>query len=85
MLAERGVTVSYEAVRQWCLKFGPAFAKKIQHRRGRPGDTWHLDEVFVRMGGERYYLWRAVDQDGEALDILVQKRRNTRAGTVKLS
>jgi len=79
MLAERGVTVSYEAVRQWCLKFGSTFAKKLRHRRGRPGDTWYLDEMFITMGGARYYLWRAVDQDGETLDILVQKRRNTRA------
>ena len=79
MLAERGVIVSYEAVRQWCLKFGQTFAKKLRQRRGRPGDTWHLDEVFIRIGGERYYLWRAVDQDGDVLDILVQKRRNARA------
>ncbi len=79
LLAERGVTVSYEAVRQWCLKFGATFAKKLRHRRGRPGDTWYLDEMFITMGGKRYYLWRAVDQDGETLDILVQTRRNTRA------
>ncbi len=79
LLAERGVIVSYEAVRQWCLKFGQAFAKKLRHRRGRPGDTWHLDEMFIRIRGERYYLWRAVDQDGQTLDILVQKRRNTHA------
>ena len=79
LLAERGVTVSYEAVRLWCLKFGQAFAKKLRHRRGRPGDTWHLDELFIRIRGERYYLWRAVDQDGDTLDILVQKRRNTKA------
>ncbi len=79
MLAERGVIVSYEAVRLWCLKFGQAFAKKLRHRRGRPGDTWYLDEMFILMGGKRYYLWRAVDQDGETLDLLVQKRRNTRA------
>ena len=79
LLAERGVTVSYEAVRQWCLKFGSTFAKRLRHRRGRPGDTWHLDEMFIRIRGERYYLWRAVDQDGETLDILVQKRRNTHA------
>ena len=79
LLAERGVTVSYEAVRQWCLKFGHAFAKRLRHRRGRPGDTWHLDELFIRIRGERYYLWRAVDQDGQTLDILVQKRRNTGA------
>ncbi len=79
LLAERGVTVSYEAVRQWCLKFGSTFAKRLRHRRGRPGDTWHLDEMFIRIRGERYYLWRAVDQDGQTLDILVQKRRNTHA------
>ena len=79
LLAERGVTVSYEAVRQWCLKFGSTFAKKLRHRRGRPGDTWHLDELFIRIRGERYYLGGAVDQDGETLDILVQKRRDTKA------
>ena len=79
LLAERGVIVSYEAVRQWCLKFGQTFARKLRHRRGRPGDTWHLDELFIRIRGERYYLWRAVDQDGQVLDILVQKRRNTKA------
>ena len=55
MLAERGVIVSYEAVRQWCLKFGQTFAKKLRQRRGQCGDTWYLDEVFIRMGGERYY------------------------------
>ncbi len=79
LLAERGVTVSYEAVRQWCLKFGQAFAKKLRHRRSQPGDTWLLDEMFIRMRGARYYLWRAVDHDGDPLDILVQKRRNTGA------
>ena len=79
LLAERGVTVSYEAVRLWCLKFGQAFAKKLRHRRGRPSDTWHLDESFIRIRGKRYYLWRAVDQDGQTLDILVQKRCNTGA------
>jgi len=79
LLAERGVIVSYEAVRLWCLKFGQAFAKKLRHRRSQPGDTWHLDEMFIRIRGERYYLWRAVDQDGQTLDILVQKRRNTAA------
>src|SRR5262249_41060197 len=61
------------------LKFGQAFARKLRHRQGRPGDTWYMDEMVVTIGGERHYLWRAVDQDGEILDILVQKRRNTRA------
>jgi len=79
LLAEREVTVSYEAVRLWCLKFGQAFANKLRHRRGRLGDTWHLDEMFVSIRGQRHYLWRAVDQDGQVLDILVQKRRDQRA------
>jgi len=79
LLAERGITVTYETIRQWCLTFGPEFAKSLRHRRGRPGDTWFLDEVFVRIGGRLRYLWRAVDQDGEVLDILVQEHRNTRA------
>ena len=79
LLAAHGVIVSYEAVRQCCLKFGQAFAKKLCHRRGQQEDTWYLDEMFITIGGARYYLWRAVDQDGEVLDILVQKRRNTRA------
>jgi len=81
LLAERGVTVSYEAVRQWCLKFGPSFAKKLRHRQGRHGDTWHLDEVFVSIQGKRRYLWRAVDQDGDVLDVLVQPHRDQRAAT----
>src|SRR5262249_30409916 len=79
LLAERGVTVSYEAMRRWCLKFGQAFANKLRHRRGMLGDTWHLDEMFVTIRGQRHYLWRAVDQDGEVLDILVQKHRDQRA------
>jgi putative transposase len=79
LLAERGVTVSYEAVHQWCLRFGQAFAKRLRGRQGRLGDAWHLDEVFVTISRERHYLWRAVDQDGEVLDILVQKRRNKHA------
>jgi len=60
LLAERGVTVSYEAVRQWCLKFGQIFANELRHRRGRLGDTWPLDEEFVTIGGQRHYLWRAL-------------------------
>jgi putative transposase len=79
LLAERGVTVGYEAVRQWCLRFGQAFAKRLRCRQGRLGDTWHLDEVFVTIGGELHYLWRAVDQDGEVLDIVVQERRDKHA------
>ena len=79
LLPERAVTASYEAVHLWCVKFGRAFAKKLRRRRGQPGDTWHLDELFTRIRVERYYLWRAVDQDRDTLDILVQKRRNTDA------
>ena len=79
LLAQRGVEVSYEAIRQWCTKFGPGYAAKLKRHRGRLGDTWHLDEVFVTIRGQRQYLWRAVDQDGDLLDILVQPRRNRRA------
>jgi len=86
LLAERGVTVSYEAVRQWYLRLGQAFAKQLRCRQGRLGDTWHLDEVFVTIGGERHYLWRAVDQDGEVLDMMLSSvahcqgaRQNNRA------
>jgi putative transposase len=79
LLAERGVAVSYESVRRWCLKFGRSFADKLRRRRPKPGDTWHLDEVFLRINGVQHYLWRAVDQHGVVLDILVQDRRNARA------
>jgi putative transposase len=79
LLAERGIIVSYETVRQWCQKFGPAYARKLKKRQGRLSDTWHIDEVFVIIQGERQYLWRAVDQDGETIDILVQRRRNKQA------
>jgi len=79
LLAERGVTVTYETVRQWCQKFGPDYARKLKKRQGRLGDTWHIDEVFVTIQGQRQYLWRAVDQDGDTIDILVQPRRNQRA------
>ncbi len=71
--------VSYESVRRWCLKFGRSFADKLRRRRPRPGDTWHLDEVFLRINGEQHYLWRAVDQHGVVLDILVQNCRNAAA------
>jgi putative transposase len=71
--------VSYEAIRKWCRKFGQDYAKKLRRRRPRPGDKWHLDKVFLTINGERHYLWRAVDQDGNILDILVQSRRNKKA------
>jgi len=79
LLAERYVVVSYETVRRWCKKFGESFANRLCRRRPRPGDKWHLDEVFIRIQGEQHYLWRAVDQDGVALDILVQPRRDAKA------
>jgi len=79
LLAEHGIPVTYETVRQWCQKFGPAYARKFKKRQGRLGDTWHIDEVFVTIQGERHYLWRAVDQDGDTLDILVQRHRNKQA------
>ena len=79
MMSRRGIQLSYETIRWWCLKFGEAYAKRIRSRSPRPGDRWHLDEVFLRINGHIQYLWRAVDQDGEVLDILVQPRRNKRA------
>ena len=74
-----GVTVSYETIRHWCQTFGLDYARTLRRRRGRLGDTWYLDEIFVTMHGRRQYLWRAVDQDGDLLDILVQSRRDRRA------
>ncbi len=79
LLAERGVIVTYETIRQWCQKFGQAYANELRRRRPRPGDKWHLDEVFVSINGVQHYLWRAVDQDGNVLDILVQPKRDKRA------
>ena len=79
ILAQRGMVVSYESIRAWGLRFGRAFANALERRRLRPGDKWHLDEVFLRIGGRQHHLWRAVDQHGTVLDILVQTRRNTKA------
>jgi hypothetical protein len=79
ILAERGVLVSYESVRRWCRKFGQNFANRMRHRRPRPGDKWYMDEVFIRIQGIQHYLWRAVDQDGIVLDILVQPQRDAKA------
>ena len=79
LLARRGVEVTYEAIRKWCRRFGPEYAGRLRRRRGRLGDTWHLDEVFVTIQGRQQYLWRAVDEDGDVLDILVQPRRNRHA------
>jgi putative transposase len=71
--------VTSETVRQWCLKFGQSSANELRRRRPRCGDTWHLDEVFLTIAGQRQYLWPAVDQDGNVLDILVQSHRNKKA------
>ena len=79
LLAARGITVSHETVRQWALKFGQGFANEIRRRLPRPGDKWHLDEVQIRIAGEKHWLWRAVDRDGTVLDVLVQSRRDKRA------
>jgi putative transposase len=79
LLAERGVIVTYETVRQWCRKFGQSYANELRRRRPLPGDEWHLDEVFVQINGVQHYLWRAADQDGNVLDTLVQPRRDKRA------
>ncbi len=79
LLAERGVQVTYESIGQWCVKFGPIFAAGLRHRRSPARPKWHLDEVFIRIAKKTFYLWRAVDEDGMVLDILVQERRNQEA------
>ena len=81
ILAARGIVVSYESIREWGLRFGRIFANALKRRRPQPGDKWYMDEVFIRIRGEQHYLWRAVDQDGNVLDILVQSRRNAAAAT----
>lgn len=78
-MLERGIVVSYETVRRWCTKFGQTYAGALRRRRPQSGDKWHLDEVFIKINGEQKYLWRAVDQDGNVLDILVQNRRDKTA------
>jgi putative transposase len=79
LMSSRGVSLTYETVREWCLKFGQTYANGLRRKTARPGDRWHLDEVFLKINGRAHYLWRAVDQDGDVLDILVQSRRNTKA------
>jgi transposase-like protein len=83
LLAERGLDVSYETVRRWVLKFGPLIARRLRRGRPRPSAQWHLDEMVVRIAGKRMYLWRAVDHEGEVLDMLVQRRRDTQ-GALRL-
>jgi putative transposase len=79
LMLERGIAVSYETIRRWCGKFGQTYACALRRRQPKPGDKWHLDEVFIKINGRLQYLWRAVDQDGTVLDILVQSRRNKAA------
>ena len=79
LLSERGIDVTYETIRRWALKFGLGYARTLRRLRPRPDGRWHLDEVFVLINGKRMYLWRAVDSEGEVLDILVQRRRDKRA------
>ncbi len=84
ILAERGIDVSYETVRRWCYKFGPVFAHRIRKRRERPGSKWRIDEVFQKIDGRQFYLWRAVDSEGEVLDVSLQPRRDTAAAVTFL-
>src|SRR3979409_28876 len=79
LLAQRGLDISYESIRSWVLKFGPMIARGLRQLRPRASDRWHLDEMVVRISGKRMYLWRAVDHEGEILDMLVQRRRDKRA------
>src|SRR6476469_910025 len=81
LMLARGVVVTYETIRSWCAKFGPDYAARLRRWRPRPGDKWHLDEVFVTINGTTHYLWRAIDQHGDVLDILVQSRRDAVAAT----
>jgi putative transposase len=79
LLAERGLELSYETVRRWVLKFGPVIARRLRRRRPPPSNRWHLDEMVVQIAGKQMYLWRAVDHEGEVLDMLVQRRRDAPA------
>ena len=79
LLAERGIVVTYETIRQWAGKFGQTYANHLRRRRAQPGDKWQLDEVFLKINGKQHYWWRAVDQHGNVLDILVQSRRDKAA------
>lgn len=81
LMLERGVELSYETIRRWVDKFGPTYAKRIKSRSERPSPVWHLDEVYTKINGRMVYLWRAVDDEGTVLDVVVQRRRNTKAAT----
>lgn len=79
LMAERGIKISYESIRLWCIKFGPKYARRLRRRHQGYGDTFFIDEVFVKIQGRQYYLWRAVDQDGEVVDVFLQHRRDGKA------
>lgn len=79
LLAQRGIEVSYETIRRWCLRYGPAYARRLRRQKPTHGDIWMVDEMFLSIKGQRHYLWRAIDQDGDVIDILLQKRRNAAA------
>jgi putative transposase len=79
LLAERGIEASYESVRLWCNKFGPHFSRRLRRRHAGFGDTFFIDEVFLTIAGRRHYLWRAVDQDGDVVDVYLQARRDAEA------
>src|SRR6478672_10733379 len=79
LLAERGLDISYETIRRWVLKFGPGFAQRLRNQRPRPSLRWHLDEMVISIAGKQFYLWRAVDDEGEVLDMLVQSHRDEHA------
>ena len=76
LLAQRGIIVSYESIRLWCIKFGRIYARRLKRRHQGYGDTFYIDEVFVKINGKQYYLWRAVDQDGDVIDVFLQSRRD---------
>ncbi len=84
-MAERGIAVSYESIRLWCIKFGPKYARRLRSRHQGFGDTFYIDEVFVRIQGKQHYLWRAVDQDGEVVDVFLQRRRDGKAAKTSSS
>ncbi len=79
LLAERGITVSYESIRLWCIKFGAKYSRRLKRKHRGYGDTFFIDEVFVKIQGRQHYLWRAVDQDGDVVDVFLQRRRDGRA------
>ena len=81
LMIERGIDVSYETIRRWVGKFGSTYAKRIKSRSEPPSPIWHLDEVYTKIAGKMVYLWRAVDDEGAVLDVVVQHRRNTKAAT----